>query len=85
MSLLADLVQDTLQVDRLGPLNGQAQCPVPDKLCEWAKAATDTERRGVVESFREAEVMEEDAGGRVDIGVGVLSLRSMLAFSILHL
>jgi hypothetical protein len=34
--LCADLVQYTLQVDGLGTLDGQTQCPIPDELCERA-------------------------------------------------
>lgn len=59
--LCADLVQDTLEVDRLGALNGQTQCPVPDELCKWAKTTADTEGGSVVERLLEAVVVEEHA------------------------
>ena len=74
LRLCADLVQYTLKVDGLGTLDRQTQCPVPDQLCERAQTTADTEGRSVVESLLEAVVVEEDAGGRVDVREGVLSL-----------
>ncbi len=70
----ADLVQDTLEVDALGALDGQTQRSVPDELCERPKTTADTECGGVVECLLEAVVVEENAGGGVDIGEGVLRL-----------
>jgi hypothetical protein len=72
--LAADLVQDALEVDALGALDGQAQCAVPDELCEGTEAAGDAEGRRVVERLFEAVVVEQDAGGGVDVGEGVLGL-----------
>ena len=29
-------IQEALQVDALGPLDRQTQCPVPNQLCQWS-------------------------------------------------
>ena len=77
--LCADLVQYALQVDRLGPLDGKTQCPVPNQLCERAQTTADTEGRCVVERLLEAEVVEENTGRRVDVREGVLGLQNKSA------
>lgn len=71
----ADLLEDAGKVDALGPLNGQAEGAVPDELGERAEAAADAESGSVVERLLEAVVVEENAGGAVDVGEGVLCLR----------
>lgn len=76
--LSADLVQDTLEVDALGSLDGQTQCSVPDELCKWPKTTADAESGSVVECLLEAVVVEENARGRVDIGEWVLGLMRAL-------
>ena len=72
--LRANLVQDALQVDALGPLNRQTQRPVPDELRKRPKSTADTKRRSVVERLLESEVVEENTRGRVDVGERVLRL-----------
>ena len=75
--LCAHLVQDALQVDRLGSLNGQAQRSVPDELRQRTQPATYAKRCRVVKRLLEAVVVEEHARGRVDVGEGVLGLLSL--------
>lgn len=55
-----NLLEDTLQVDALGALNGQAESAVPDELCKGAKTTRDAEGGGVVKRLVEAVVVEED-------------------------
>jgi hypothetical protein len=80
----ADLVKNTLEVNRLGALNRQTQRPVPDQLCKRAETTADTKGSRVVECLREAVVMEEDTRRRVDVGVGVLGLYGKLVSSTYH-
>jgi hypothetical protein len=75
--LFADLVKNTLEVNRLGALNRQAQRPVPDELCKRSKTTADTKGGRVVKCLGEAVVVEKNARRRVDVGVGVLGLRLM--------
>lgn len=68
------LLKETLQVDALGPLDGQTKRAVPDELREGAKAARYAEGGGIIQRLVEAVVVEEHAGAAVDIRVGVLGL-----------
>ena len=67
-------LHQTQQVDALGPLDGETQSAIPDELDERTQSTADTEGDGVVQRLLEAVVVEEDAGGGVDVGVGVLGL-----------
>lgn len=82
--LCADLVQNALQVDALWPLDGQAQCPIPNELCEGPEATADTEGCCVIERLFEAIMVEEDARGRVDVGVRVFSLQREISKDIVQ-
>jgi len=42
------LLEDTLEIDTLRPLDGQTQCPIPDKLCQRTKATANTEGSCIV-------------------------------------
>ena len=66
--------QQTLQIHTLGPLNRQAQRPIPDQLRQRPQPARDAKRGGVVERLVEAVVMEEDAGTAIHVREGVLGL-----------
>mgnify|MGYP007135338112 CR=1 FL=1 len=71
-------VEDTLEVDALGPLDGQTQSTIPDELGERAKTTRDTKGGGVVQGLSEAVVVEEYTGRRVDVRIGVLGLAVLL-------
>jgi hypothetical protein len=73
-ALRADLLKDTLEVDALGALDGQTQCPVPDELCEGAEATADTESRSVIQRLVEAVVVEQHTRRRIDVRERVLGL-----------
>lgn len=70
-------LQQTEQVDALRTLDGHAQGAVPDQLDQGTESTADTEGDGVVEGLLETVVVEEDAGGGVDVGVGVLGLEAV--------
>ena len=67
-------LQQAQEVDALGALDGHAQSTVPDELDQRSQCTADTECDGVVEGLLEAVVVEEDNGGGIDVGVGVLGL-----------
>jgi hypothetical protein len=72
---ISDLFLNKAQeVDALGALNGQAQSAIPDQLGKGTKGTADTEGDSVVERLLEAEVVEEDTTGGINVGVGVLGL-----------
>ena len=52
-------LQQSLQINALGSLNGKTQCSVPDELCERTEASADTEDGCVVQCLAEAVVVEE--------------------------
>jgi hypothetical protein len=62
------------KVDALGTFNGHAESAIPDQLDKRTKGTTNTEGNGVVKGLLEAVVVEENATGGIDVGVGVLSL-----------
>lgn len=68
------LSKKTQKVDGLGTLDRQSQSTAPDKLSQRTQSTAHTERYGVVQGLLEAVVVEEDTGGGIDVGVGVLSL-----------
>lgn len=72
------LLQETLEVDALGALNGETQGAVPDELGEGTQTTRDTKGGGVVQGLVEAVVVEEDTGAAVDVGVRVLGLAVLL-------
>lgn len=78
--VIARLLLQSQEVDALGALNRQAESPVPDELHQRAEGAADTEGNGVVQRLLEAIVVEEDTGGGVDVGVGVLGLRGVSTY-----
>lgn len=51
-------LEQTLQVNRLWPLDGQAKRTVPDELCKRAETSTDTKDGGVVQRLLEAVMVE---------------------------
>lgn len=81
--VLSLFLQQALEVDALGALDGHAQGTVPDELDEGSEGTADTEGDGVVQGLLEAVVVEEDTRGGVDVGVGVLGLRDCQSFLIL--
>lgn len=76
--LSLNLLQETLEVDALGALNGQTQSTVPDQLGKRSKTTGHTESGGVVKSLVESVVVEQDTGAAVDVGVRVLGLAVLL-------
>lgn len=79
-NVLGLFLQQALEVDALGALDGHAQGTVPDELDQGSEGTADTEGNGVVQGLLEAVVVEKDTGGGVDIGVGVLGLRDCQSF-----
>lgn len=74
-------LEQALEVNALGALNGGTEGAVPHKLGKGSQGTADTESDGVVQGLLEAVVVEEDTGGGVNVGVGVLGLEWMLATS----
>lgn len=67
-------LQQPLQIDTLRPFNRQSKGSIPDQLRQGAETARDAEGGGVVERVVEAVVVEEHAGGGIDVWVGVFGL-----------
>jgi hypothetical protein len=67
-------LQQTEKVDALRALNGHTKRTVPDELDQRSEGTTDAEGNGVVKRLLETIVVEENARGGVDIGVGILGL-----------
>ena len=73
-SLFLDGSKETLHVDGLRALDGEAKGTGPDELGEGSDGTADTEGDGVVQGLLEAEVVEEHARCSIDIRVRVLGL-----------
>ena len=72
------MLQETLEIDALWPLNRQSQSSIPDQLRQGAQATGDAKRGSIVERLVEAVVVKEHARRRIDVGVGVLGLAVLL-------
>ena len=76
--LTLDLLEETLEVNALRPLNGQTKRSIPDQLRQRTQTARYTECGCVVQSLVESVVVEENSRRAVDVGVRVFRLAVLL-------
>ena len=72
--IMLDLLDEVLQGERIGALNGETETAGPDLSGHNTEGARDAEQNGVVVELVETVVHEEGAGAGVNVGPGVADL-----------